>query len=93
MGWTGIQMYWYLYDQATAVLHTFTGILFLGFALVHLWNNLKPLKGYLLKRRGQWNVQPYFNNRLSLELNISAKDLEFIVSRPKIQLFRTWVDS
>lgn len=66
MSWTGIQMYWYPYDQSTAVLHTFTGILFLGFVLVHLWNNLKPLKGYLLKRKGQWKVQPLTTTFLSL---------------------------
>lgn len=50
-------------------------------------------RGQIVNINAIQKIHPYFNNRLSLELNIPTKDLELIVSRPKIQLFRAWVDS
>lgn len=38
-------------------------------------------------------IHPHFNQRMKLELNLPACDIEFLVSRSKLQLFKAWVDS
>ncbi len=50
-------------------------------------------RGQIVNINAIHKIHPYFNNRLSLELTIPTKGLEVIVSRPKMSLFRAWVDS
>lgn len=38
-------------------------------------------------------IHPHFNQRLKLELNLPSGEIEFLVSRSKLQLFKAWVDS
>lgn len=37
-------------------------------------------------------IHPYFNQRMKIELNIPVKNIELIVSRSKMNAFKTWVD-
>lgn len=50
-------------------------------------------RGQIVNINAIQKIHPYFNNRLKLELTVLTKDVALIVSRPKIQLFRAWVDS
>lgn len=38
-------------------------------------------------------IHPHFNQRLKLELNLPSGEIEFLVSRSKLKLFKAWVDS
>ena len=50
-------------------------------------------RGQIININAIQKIHPYFNNRLKLELSVLTKPIELVVSRPKIQNFRTWIDS
>jgi DNA-binding LytR/AlgR family response regulator len=37
-------------------------------------------------------IHPYFNQRMKIELNIPAHNIDLIISRSKMQAFKSWVD-
>lgn len=50
-------------------------------------------RGQIININAIHKIHPYFNNRLQLELSVKTDPLDLIVSRPKVQLFRAWLDS
>ncbi|MEL6255529.1 MAG: LytTR family DNA-binding domain-containing protein [Bacteroidota bacterium] len=61
--------------------------------------SLDPQKFFQINRHQIVNIDsihkiyPYFNQRLKLELNVKTGELDFIVSRSKLNQFKSWVDS
>lgn len=85
-------------ENSITFLHTFDG-------KRHLYNNtveglIKTLdetlffqisRNQIVNINAVQKIHPYFNQRLKLELNL-VTDLEFLVSRSKLTLFKDWID-
>ncbi|MEO1260195.1 MAG: LytTR family DNA-binding domain-containing protein [Bacteroidota bacterium] len=87
-------------DDGLTFLFTFNGHRHLYANTVEgLMNSLDPQvffqinRGQIVNINSIKKIHPYFNQRMKLELSVSDKDIEFLVSRSKLPLFRAWVDS
>lgn len=50
-------------------------------------------RGAIININAIQKLHPYFNNRMKIELNIPHREVELIVSRPKMPIFKNWIDS
>ena len=50
-------------------------------------------RGQIINIDAVQKIHPYFNQRLKLELQALKPELELIVSRSKVQHFKSWIDS
>ncbi len=87
-------------EDGLTFLHTFKG-------KSHLYNHsieslMKSIdattffqinRGQILNINAIHKIHPFFNQRLKIELNVPVKTEEFIVSRAKVQVFKSWVDA
>ncbi|MEM0992595.1 MAG: LytTR family DNA-binding domain-containing protein [Bacteroidota bacterium] len=50
-------------------------------------------RGQIVNINAIQKVHPYFNQRMKIELQDRIKDMELLVSRSKVNLFKAWVDA
>lgn len=86
-------------EEGLTFLHTFQGQRHLYTHTVEGLMEMLDTQQFFQINRGQIvnieavaRIHPYFNQRMKIDLSVPTKDLDLIVSRSKMQLFKAWVD-